>query len=212
MLYTASFKNINLNSKNNISIVKDKGKKLGYEIETYNPLVPKMKFKKVLTYNIDDNISKQEEYIKKYYFENLKSLDPKSVYNLLDNKVILSYENSDKFSHRQIVASWFEIFLDVDVLEITGDDSIKNIARNLEIKDMLENIIRDDLNSKYNSIRAYYLMCEGKKLEAKADIFMKQNNIKYASRTLTMAKEMFQKAEKEEFIYNKTYQKVRKHY
>lgn len=212
MLYTASFKNINLNSKNNISIVKDKGKKLGYEIETYNPLVPKMKFKKVLTYNIDDNISKQEEYIKKYYFENLKRLDPKSVYNLLDNKVILSYENSDKFSHRQIVASWFEIFLDVDVLEIAGDDSIKNIARNLEIRDMLENIIREDLNPKYNSIRAYYLMCEGKKLEAKADIFMKQNNIKYASRTLTMAKEMFQKAEKEEFIYNKTYQKVRRHY
>ena len=212
MLYTASFKNINLNSKNNISIVKDKGKKLGYEIETYNPLVPKMKFKNVLTYNIDDNISKQEEYIKKYYFENLKRLDPKSVYNLLDNKVILSYENSDKFSHRQIVASWFEIFLDVDVLEIAGDDSIKNIARNLEIRDMLENIIREDLNPKYNSIRAYYLMCEGKKLEAKADIFMKQNNIKYASRTLTMAKEMFQKAEKEEFIYNKTYQKVRRHY
>lgn len=212
MLYTASFKNINLNGKNNISIVKDGGKKLGYEIETYNPLVPKMKFKKVLTYNIDDNISKQEEYIKKYYFENLKRLDPKSVYNLLDNKVILSYENSGKFSHRQIVASWFEMFLDVDVLEIAGDDSIKNISRNLEIRDMLESIIRDDLNPKYNSIRAYYLMCEGKKLEAKADIFMKQNNIKYASRTLTMAKEMFQKAEKEEFIYNKTYQKVRKHY
>ena len=52
-------------------------------------------------------------------------------------------------------------------------------------------------------------MCEGKKLEAKADMFMKQNNIKYASRALTMAKEMFQKAEKEEFVYNKTYQRMR---
>ncbi len=209
MLYTASFKNINLNGKNNISIVKDGGKKLGYEIKTYNPLVPKMKFKKILTYSIDDNISKQEEYIKKYYFENLKRLDPKSVYNLLDNKVILSYEDSYKFSHRQIVASWFEIFLNVSVLEILSDTSIQYISRNLKIRDMLENIIRDDLNSKYNSIRAYYLMCEGKKLEAKADIFMKQNNIKYASRTLTMAKEMFQKAEEEEFVYNKTYQRIR---
>lgn len=38
---------------------------------------------------------------------------------------------------------------------------------------------------------------------------MKQNNIKYASRTLTMAKEMFQEAEKEEFVYNRTYQRMR---
>ena len=48
----------------------------------------------------------QEQYTEWYKKEVLDKLDPKQVYEDLNGKVLLCYEKSGAFCHRNIVASW----------------------------------------------------------------------------------------------------------
>ena len=64
-------------------------------------------------------------YVKHFYDEVLKNLDPNKVYNDLDGAVLLCYEESYEFCHRHIVASWLNKMINKEVLEcVYANDKI----------------------------------------------------------------------------------------
>lgn len=210
MLYTASFNNISLKYRKNISIVKDGNKKLGYKGNVCEELVPKTSLSKIKYYDINTSKTKQEKYIEKYYLENLKEIDPKTLYNKLDGKVLLSYEDNDKFSHRHIIASWFELFLDTNVSEIKRvNKKVQKLSRPQYIKDILEEVIKSDLDCKYEYLRTYYLINESIKLDKKADYFFNQGKFDMSSKLRLLSIELLEEAEKCEMKSDNTYKRVR---
>lgn len=195
MIYITNIKNINQNNKNTISISKTNIP----NIKTYTPLIPKHKTK--------NHINTQKHYIKKYYLENLKKLDPKTTYNSLDNKIIIYTEN--ELLPIYIFKNWIELFLDIKIEELPNKEEELKYLKEEELKETLEKIIKKDLNIKQNTIKAYYLLKEGEKLQNKAELFIKQNNLKYAHKTLKIAKEKIKESQKIEQEYTKTYQRKR---
>lgn len=120
MIYTSSYKNVDLQKYNTISISGDKGKDANYFGNYFLDLAPKRDFWVTWRQNIG-KISEEENnkyYMDHYYDEVLSHLDPKEVYDSLDNSVLLCYEDNMEFCHRHIVSAWFEITLGVVVDEI----------------------------------------------------------------------------------------------
>ena len=72
-------------------------------------------------YKIDGN---EAEYRQAYVSDVLKKLDAREVYDQLDGKTILCYENLNinSFCHRRIVAEWLTYELSVDVPELSPAD------------------------------------------------------------------------------------------
>ena len=72
-------------------------------------------------------------------------MDPKEVYNNLNNCILLCYEEGTNFCHRYIVAYWLEITLGIKVDEVmmnkTGELTILDKPR--YIKDMLLEIMNN---------------------------------------------------------------------
>lgn len=60
----------------------------------------------------------QDYYVKNFYNEVLKPLNPQEVYQTLgDDVVLLCYEKPTQFCHRFLVASWLELSLGVTIDE-----------------------------------------------------------------------------------------------
>jgi len=104
--YFAKYKGLNSIS---ISI----GKPKWYDGESYPQLYPTwdmvMEYKKTTDHIL---------YTRKYISTILGKLDPAEVYNDLNDKVLLCWEKSTEFCHRQIVAKWIELNMGVRVTEI----------------------------------------------------------------------------------------------
>lgn len=172
MIYTCSYKNFKTDLLKGVSISVDRGKGEGWSKDFYSVLAPKLSFWKIWHENIgkisdDDN---NKYYIEEYYKQVLAHLDPLKIYRELDYSFLLCYEESEDFCHRHIVAAWFELFLGLDVREVkvTGL-SVEEIKKTSYIKDILENVIRDNLNMcGFKSIRAYYLFNKSEELEQRA--------------------------------------------
>jgi len=61
----------------------------------------------------------ERQYTMEYIRTVLDKLDPKETYNKLGkDAVLLCYERAGEFCHRQLVATWFDIWLKVKVTEI----------------------------------------------------------------------------------------------
>lgn len=61
----------------------------------------------------------QKEYIRSYYRDVLKKLDPQKVAEDCNGKVLLCYEKPSNFCHRQIVAKWLmKTVKDCEVIEL----------------------------------------------------------------------------------------------
>ena len=152
MIYTSSYKNFITDKYRLVSISKDKGVSFTYEDgsvysgECYLDLAPKKEFfKKWRT--LRNEVSFEEStmfYVKHFYDEVLKNLDPNKVYNDLDGAVLLCYEESYEFCHRHIVASWLNKMINKDVLEcIYANDKIIEKERPSYIDEYLNAVMNN---------------------------------------------------------------------
>lgn len=96
----------------------------GISISRYTPKWFKGNSFKPLAPNVDllndykNGLINEDTYKQRYYKETLNKLNAQLIYKLLDNKVLLCYETSDKFCHRHIVAEWLNKELGIEVKEI----------------------------------------------------------------------------------------------
>lgn len=158
MIYTCNYKNFKTDKYNGIAISADRGKRIGYNGGFYTLLSPKKTFWYTWFNNIG-KISEEENntyYIEEFYNQVLKELDPEETYKLLDNTILLCYEDNDKFCHRHIVAAWLELSLNVDIKEVKIDDiSIEILEKPTYIKETLEKIIKEEKNNSKNKMKLY---------------------------------------------------------
>lgn len=157
MIYTSSYEKFKTNKYRLVSISKDKGASYidengkSYEGECYLSLAPKREFFKKWRV-LRNEVSFEEStmfYMRHFYHEVLKNLDPNKVYNDLDNSVLLCYEQSYEFCHRHIVAAWLEKNLGVKVVECEfTDDKIIERKRPDYIDEYLNMVMNEDLSKK----------------------------------------------------------------
>lgn len=162
MICTSSYKDFNTKKYKTYSISWGKGKSANYEGECYPALAPKLSFWNVWKENIGI-ISEEENnkyYIREYYNKVLSNLNPETIYQELDNSVLLCYEDNMEFCHRHIVAAWLELLLDVEIPEVKlNNDVIQyNINKPEYIKEYLEKYMKSIFDMKdFNSLRELYL-------------------------------------------------------
>ena len=156
MIYTGNYKNCS-SSELFVSISGDCGKMVDFKGNYCKLLAPKLSFWK----KWHDNIGKIPEleniyfYIENYYYQVLKNLDINLLFSTLGNSFIMGcYEDNEEFCHRQIVASYLEMLLGIDINEVTIKNNkfikIPKSQTSIVVKDMLcEIIIKDMENEKY---------------------------------------------------------------
>ena len=152
MIYTSSYNNWQSDKYSTYSISGDRGKGANYQGKYYSKLAPKLSFWKVWHNNIGiiDEEENNRYYVQEYWNQVLSKLDPKEIYDELDNSTLLCYEFNTEFCHRHIVAAWFEIFLDVTIKETKANDyEIINIKKPEYIKNYLEDIISNTVKDEY---------------------------------------------------------------
>ena len=115
MIYTsyfAKYRYQNINSGEGVSIAISAP--AGFKGRTYKQLAPSYSLLK----RYKDGLINPKEYTQIYQQEILSKLDPRLVYQQLDNCVLLCWEKSGEFCHRHIVAKWFFDFIGVKVEEL----------------------------------------------------------------------------------------------
>lgn len=123
MIGTSSHKNWQTNTYKTYAISGNRGQNVNYKGECYPKLAPKLTFWTIWHDNIG-HIPVEENnyfYVQEYYKQVLSKLDPKQVYNELDNSILLCYEEPDEFCHRHIVSAWFELLLGIIVPELKSN-------------------------------------------------------------------------------------------
>ena len=160
MIYTGSYKNCL--KGNLISISGDRGKSVNYLGACFSALAPKLSFWKEWHNNIgkvpeDEN---NRYYIEQFYKQVLKPIDPNEIVKILiDNAILLCYEDSMEFCHRHIVAYWLEKKLGIEVPEVKVDElgNITILERPIWIGEVLDEIIsKEALESDKKLIKTYY--------------------------------------------------------
>lgn len=72
----------------------------------------------------------KEQYEKLYRENVLSKLDPKKIYEMFKNNVLLCWEEPGEFCHRRIVAAWIEENLGIDVPEWNSvDEKIEKLQK-----------------------------------------------------------------------------------
>ena len=155
MIYTSSYNNWHNDKYKSVSVSGNRGMDANYQGEYYPALAPKKEFWQMWHNNIG-KISEEENnhfYIKEYYEQVLKALDPYQIYQELDNKVLLCYEDNLEFCHRHIIAAWLELNLGISVLEVKGYyNEIEIVSKPSYIKEELASIIAMDKRHKKRRI------------------------------------------------------------
>lgn len=88
-------------------------KKYFPNMRTYDPLKPPKK----LVYDYKEGRITEEQYTEKYNYQ-LSLLDPKHVYEVLKDSILLCWEVPGDFCHRRLVAEWIEKNLGIEVEEV----------------------------------------------------------------------------------------------
>ncbi len=144
MIYTSNYKDCNTKRITTYSISKDKGQDAGYEGKCYLKLAPKESFFRIWRNNTGKISEKEnnEYYIREFYHQILENLDPKTVYDEVDNSILLCYEDNNQFCHRHIVAAWLEITLGVEVKEVKfNQENIETFDKPKYIKEYLKKVM-----------------------------------------------------------------------
>ncbi len=186
-----------------VSISGDKGKDANFEGECYPALAPKKGFWEIWHKNIGKRSPKENNtyYIEEYYKQVLANLDPYEVYNDLDGAILLCYEKEKDFCHRQIVAAWFELLLEMEVPEVKSNGGkIEFCERDKFAKSILYNILKEKYKgSGCNSVRAAYLNEKARQLiVASFDVRDEEQKSKLKQRAV----ELKQEAIYSELAYN----------
>lgn len=138
-----------------VSISGDRGKKVNWIGDAYPKLAPKYNWWSEWN-KIKDQMDAMESvrfYVNMYYNTVLSKLDPQEVYDELDGRILLCYEEPELFCHRHIVASWLEKTLGVRVPEvmILGDKLLK-IDRPSYIDETLERSMKTYKRKQYKAL------------------------------------------------------------
>lgn len=145
MILTGNYKNF-MNDPRSISISGDRGRSVGYKGDFYKKLAPKYFWWKDWE-ELRDKVSFYDSimfYMNKYYETVLSQLDPKQVYDELEGRILLCFENSDEFCHRHIVAEWLELSLGVKVSEVVLiEDKLVTVSRPNYVKELLPLVIKN---------------------------------------------------------------------
>lgn len=170
MIYTSNYKNIDTKLYKVVSISSDYGLKANYGGKCCYKLVPKYSIWELWEKNQYLTIDEiYNYYIELYYKVVLSKLKVEEVFKDLDNNILLCYGNNNDFSNRHIIAAWLELFLDIDIPEIENGKIVNRGKIYQEIKRILENIIKQNINMHgFNCIRAAYLFEQSEELEEKA--------------------------------------------
>lgn len=148
MICTGSYNEF-MNHQNGISISGDRGKSVDYKGNAFLKLAPKYSWWKEweeLSKYVDFHDSVMF-YMEKYYETVLSKLEPLEVYNELDGKILLCYEDSEYFCHRHIVAEWLELCLGVTVPEVKNyGDKLLRVNRPAYIKELLPIVIKNHVS------------------------------------------------------------------
>ena len=147
MIKTSNYNNCNTNKYKVYSISRDKGKDANYIGDCFLSLAPKKDFFKTWRHNrgLIDEKTNNEYYIREFYEQVLKHLNPEETYQKLDNSILLCYEKHNEFCHRHIIAAWFELTLGFEVLEVKIDNLKEEVLDRPEyIKEYLNEIMRSD--------------------------------------------------------------------
>lgn len=168
MVYTSSYNNCKSDKWHTYSISKDRGKDANYKGDCYLKLAPLESFFRVWRNN-PNNLSKRENneyYIREFYYNILKNLDPSDVYREIDNSILLCYEDNLDFCHRHIVSAWLELFLNIEIQEVRIINNKLNIVNKPRyIKDYLIKVIKEDMNiENNNTINGLYRSKKKKKV------------------------------------------------
>ena len=147
MICTSSYKEAGNSNFNVISISKDKGEDASFVGDAYLDLAPKREFFNQWKNNrgVISEIENNQYYMNEFYDKVLSVLDCQKVYEDLDGKILLCYEDNNDFCHRHIVAAWFEILLGVEIPEVKiVDDKLVQVDRPKYIKEYLEKIMNNN--------------------------------------------------------------------
>lgn len=215
-IYTSNYTNVRHGNK--ISISKDKGKDAGYEGDVLLSLAPKEQFFRIWKNN-RGKISDEENnayYIKNFYEQILKNMNPDTfIETLPNNSILLCYEENNCFCHRHLVAFWLELFLDIKTFEVKEIDNYKleKQERPEYLKEILENIIKENYNMHgFKSIRAAYLFEGAEQLEQSIKEICKEKTLdNYEGELFTIAARLRMDADEAEEKYLKEKNKVMKY-
>lgn len=162
VIFTGNYDNCKIG--NIISISGDKGRQVSFNREAMTLLAPKKSFWQIWHSNIgrippEEN---EEYYIREFYNQVLKKLDPEEVLDSLPNMpILLCYENNTDFCHRHLVAFWFELFLEIETYEVKQNiknESIIKLDRPEYLKQKLEKVIRESYPmNNFTTIHEAYL-------------------------------------------------------
>ena len=144
MIYTSSYKNCKNSSYQTYSISKDRGQDANYNGPCFLTLAPKESFFRVWRNNqgVIDELENNYYYMDEFYNQILKELNPEEIYQILDNSILLCYEDSNQFCHRHIVAAWLELSLGVQIDEVAMNKGKMEIQQKPGyIKEYLEKIM-----------------------------------------------------------------------
>lgn len=147
MIKTSNYNNCNTDKYKVYSISRDKGKDANYSGDCFLSLAPKKEFFKTWRHNrgLINEKTNNEYYMREFYEQVLKPLNPEEIYQKLDNSILLCYEEHNEFCHRHIVAAWFELTLGVEVLEVKVDNFKEEVLDRPEyIKEYLNEIMISD--------------------------------------------------------------------
>lgn len=111
-----------------------------------------------------------KRFVKRYWEDVLSQLDCEETFEELGNAIICSDGTSKDAQPCQVVAAWFELFLDTDVPAVVSTNGELQMSdKNHFVKQLLESTIREDMIARrYSSLRAYYLYMKGRELSKQA--------------------------------------------
>lgn len=194
MFYTGSYKNCNTDDYKLVSISGDCGKKVNFKGQYCKDLAPKKYFWTIWHSNIG-KISEEENtkyYIEEYYKQVLSKLNPSYINELFDKRILVCYEDNMEFCHRHIIAAWIELFLEIEIPEVKVEDSkLKMLKRPEYIKDILEKVIKENLDMKgYECIHAYKIYTDSEELDKRATALESNGEYKNVDELRLLAKKL----------------------
>ncbi len=154
------------NSPKGITITSDGGSQVGFSGTSIEGLVPSQDLLEEYQNNIgkmpfDDVMAL---FVKRYYEEVLSKVGPSYIIGKMkEGSVLLSYEEPEELSYREIIAAFLELYYNLEVREVKSleDGTLKVVKRSKhyeKMKDYLEGLIKENVfMGKYSCIAAMYL-------------------------------------------------------
>lgn len=154
------------NSSNGVTITSDGGSQVGFIGESIQGLVPSQvlieeyqKNKSVMSF--DDAMA---DFVAKYYEEVLYKVGAGYIIGKLkEGSILLSYEEPEELSYREIIAAFLELYYNLEIREVKSleDGTLKILKRNKhyqKMKDYLEGLIKEKVfMGEYSCIAAMHL-------------------------------------------------------